>query len=209
MTADAPVGALLYVLSDPPEGGEERFDAWYDDDHITRRLGVPGFLNARRYRAAAGPHRFLACYDLTGAGVLATDDYLAVRDHPTDEERAVVAVVPYLARRVYRPLGAVPVPDPTEGDPPVMTAIELEGDADGDAGSLGTWASSLLAGEVTRVRWFELTEGAGPRFLVLADGGLPAGQETGFPPGLTAPAGGAVSRFGIYRTFPVPAWGRP
>ena len=46
--------ALLYIQINPPARNEAAFDAWYDE-HQARRVTMPGFLNARRYRLATYP----------------------------------------------------------------------------------------------------------------------------------------------------------
>ena len=45
---------FLLVTMQPPPAFEEEFNAWYDNEHIPERLGVPGILTARRYVSAGG-----------------------------------------------------------------------------------------------------------------------------------------------------------
>ncbi|MFZ1908245.1 MAG: hypothetical protein WAU52_04100 [Burkholderiales bacterium] len=41
---------LLAVWNDIAAEDEAEFNAWYDDEHIPERLGIPGILSARRVR---------------------------------------------------------------------------------------------------------------------------------------------------------------
>ena len=41
---------LLAVWNDIAAEDEAEFNAWYVEEHVPERLGVPGILSARRYR---------------------------------------------------------------------------------------------------------------------------------------------------------------
>ncbi len=64
MTAKKARG-LLMVCVDVPAAVEEEFNRWYDEEHISERLSIPGVLNAARYMAVRGGPKYLACYELT------------------------------------------------------------------------------------------------------------------------------------------------
>jgi hypothetical protein len=63
---------LMLVFSNPAEGKEEAFNAWYEGTHIPEMLGTPGVVAARRYEMAqpeglpAPPQKYLAVYELEG-----------------------------------------------------------------------------------------------------------------------------------------------
>jgi hypothetical protein len=93
--------ALLVAMMNPP-ADEDAFNAWYDEEHVPLRLGTPGFLSGRRYKAASsepGP-RYLALYDLESMAVLASDAYLRLRREPSARERDMLARIPMMDRRV-------------------------------------------------------------------------------------------------------------
>jgi len=69
---------LLLVTMDPPPAMDEEFNDWYDAEHIPERAAIPGFHNARRFVCVDGWPRYLAHYDLSEVGVLATPAYQAV-----------------------------------------------------------------------------------------------------------------------------------
>jgi|SRR5580698_7654889 hypothetical protein len=55
---------LLTVWTDIDAEFEAEFNRWYDEEHITRLLEVPGFLSAGRYVALKGGPRYLVIYEL-------------------------------------------------------------------------------------------------------------------------------------------------
>lgn len=73
---------LLLVFTNPTDGHDEDFNAWYDSTHVPEVLAVPGVVAARRYELApvdtpevegapAPPppaHRYLAAYELDRDG---------------------------------------------------------------------------------------------------------------------------------------------
>jgi len=56
-------GGLLCVVNDiAPTCDRRDYEAWYQQDHVPDRLGIPGFQHARRYRRLNGPRpEFLTC----------------------------------------------------------------------------------------------------------------------------------------------------
>jgi hypothetical protein len=65
---------LLTVWTDVDASVEADFHQWYDREHLRERADVPGFLNARRYRAPGSP-RFFAAYDTETPDVLSSPVY--------------------------------------------------------------------------------------------------------------------------------------
>ncbi|HEX9868641.1 MAG TPA: hypothetical protein VGC99_08600, partial [Candidatus Tectomicrobia bacterium] len=74
---------LLAVWMDIPAAVEEDFNRWYDEEHLAERAGIPGFLNARRYRSLQGTPTYIALYDTVDARVLQSETYLKVANNPT------------------------------------------------------------------------------------------------------------------------------
>src|SRR5271157_6193306 len=67
---------LLMVWSDIDAEFEAEFNRWYDEEHISRLLQVPGFLSAGRYTALRGGPKYLAMYELEDHNVLRSAAYL-------------------------------------------------------------------------------------------------------------------------------------
>ncbi len=72
-------------MTEPPPHLEEEFNAWYDDEHLAERLGVPGFRSVRRWVADAKPGegKYLATYELDFPAILTSAAYLARLNNPT------------------------------------------------------------------------------------------------------------------------------
>ena len=81
---------LLAVWNDIAAEDEAEFNAWYVEEHIPERLGIPGILNARRYRDAASPLAYAAIYDTESLATLASPAYLERLAHPTARTRAIL-----------------------------------------------------------------------------------------------------------------------
>lgn len=57
--------------------------AWYDREHHFERLGIPGFLNVRRYHAITASPLLFIRYETTSPQVLASPAYLERLNAPT------------------------------------------------------------------------------------------------------------------------------
>ncbi len=81
---------LLAVWNDIAAEDEPEFNAWYVEEHVPERLGIPGILTARRYRDAAAPHSYAAIYDTESLAALASPAYLERLANPTPRTRAIM-----------------------------------------------------------------------------------------------------------------------
>lgn len=55
---------------------EADFNRWYDREHMSERVSIPGFLKARRFRAITHcPRPYLALYDTENLEVFRTSSY--------------------------------------------------------------------------------------------------------------------------------------
>lgn len=68
---------VLYSFVRPSADEAEAFFTWYEAEHVTGRLSVPGFLEAHRYRALDGSPTGLLLYELESLDVLQTERYRA------------------------------------------------------------------------------------------------------------------------------------
>jgi hypothetical protein len=67
----------LFVYSDPVEGREDDFNAWYNDVHLKEVLTVEGFVRAQRYKVAdvtpgITDHKYVAIYEIESDDLEAT-----------------------------------------------------------------------------------------------------------------------------------------
>ncbi len=65
---------LLTVWTDVDAAMQPDFHEWYDREHLRERADVPGFRNARRYRATGSPE-FFAAYDTESPEALSSAAY--------------------------------------------------------------------------------------------------------------------------------------
>ena len=84
--AAAPEGAggfLLNAMNVTPEG-EDDFNAWYDEEHLSALAAVPGTLSARRYRSTedGGSHKYVAIYHLRSPDVTHSEAWAKAVDTP-------------------------------------------------------------------------------------------------------------------------------
>ena len=79
MTANA----LITVWLDVAPEREEEFNDWYQLEHIPLVVGLPGFVNGRRYKADDAPLKYLAWYDTVDESVEAGADFQRIVSHPT------------------------------------------------------------------------------------------------------------------------------
>ncbi|MDX2156795.1 MAG: hypothetical protein SFW09_09820 [Hyphomicrobiaceae bacterium] len=76
-------GGILSVWNEYPADDVEFYERWYMTEHFPERLGVPGFLRGRRYRAIEADRTYFTFYELESPDVLFSDYYLARLNDPT------------------------------------------------------------------------------------------------------------------------------
>lgn len=73
--------ALWNSISSPRVALE--YETWHTFEHVPERVGLPGFLQARRYRAVDEPTHYFTCYWVASLDTFSTPEYQAVFTHPT------------------------------------------------------------------------------------------------------------------------------
>lgn len=73
--------ALWNSISSPRLAPE--YETWHTFEHVPERVGLPGFMEARRYRSVEQPANYFTCYRLYSLEALATPAYRDVVAHPT------------------------------------------------------------------------------------------------------------------------------
>jgi hypothetical protein len=81
---------LLSVWNDIDAEDEDRFNAWYHEEHLGERLAMPGILTARRYRSLDRPRAYAALYDTDGLEPLRSPAYLKLLANPTPRTQAIM-----------------------------------------------------------------------------------------------------------------------
>jgi hypothetical protein len=81
------------IWNDIAEAGRAAFYAWHLHEHMPERVGIPGFVRGRRYRAADATTRpeFFTLYETLSLQVIQGTDYLSRLNAPTEWTRATTA----------------------------------------------------------------------------------------------------------------------
>jgi hypothetical protein len=75
---------FLALWNDFDPAREAEYECWHTFEHVPERVGIPGFLSGRRYRAAErSESQYFTLYELESLAALGGPDYVEVVDHPT------------------------------------------------------------------------------------------------------------------------------
>ena len=101
---------MLFSQMTPPIGKEDAFEAWYDDDHIARRMELPGYSLAHRLWNVDGDRHHLAIYELDDLDALNTEGYRRLKADPGPTTKAFLASVTGFTRFTAACIGDVGEP---------------------------------------------------------------------------------------------------
>jgi hypothetical protein len=91
MTAGA---GFLAIWSDVESREETNYLHWLTREHTAERVGVPGFLGVRVFRARRAEHRrYFILYRLDESGVVSSEPYLARLNAPTEWSRRIMPIL--------------------------------------------------------------------------------------------------------------------
>ena len=161
---------ILFSQMEPAPGDEQRFDEWYDNDHIPVRMELDGFVSATRYRALEGEPAHLAVYELTDVGALEQPGYLRLKESPSELTVRMLDSVRGFTRytcELTSDSGA-PAREPTH-----LSVVAFAVPED-DAGQLEDWYETehvpalLQADDWLRVRRYRVLSGEGGPWTDLA-----------------------------------------
>lgn len=110
--------AVSYVIwTDIPAEREIEFNEWYNREHAPDRvLGIPGFVQARRFVAAEGAPQYATWFDVAGPEVFRNEAYLSMRRTPDPRSQQFIPLFRNVIRFVGQPaVDAVAVPGVAEG----------------------------------------------------------------------------------------------
>jgi hypothetical protein len=186
---------LFYVYTEPGTVDEAEFHDWYDNEHGPARLTVPGFRGVLRYRALDEQRpTWLALYELDSPEVIDSPGYKALAGQASDRDKAVLAALGTLERRVFEQISedGSPVGRPA----PVILAVSLSVPAESEA-DLAAWYTEehipmlLEVPGWRRIRRYRLVrglDGPGPDFLSLHElAGPEVLEEPGYRAAISTP----------------------
>jgi hypothetical protein len=81
---------ILSVWNEYPPEDAAFYERWYMTEHFPERLGVPGFLRGRRYRAIDADRTYFTFYELESPEVLFSGAYIARLNDPTAWTRRIM-----------------------------------------------------------------------------------------------------------------------
>lgn len=98
--------AVSYIIwTDIPAERETEFNEWYNREHAPDRvLGIPGFIQARRFVAVEGAPRYAAWFDVAGPEVFRNDAYMAMRRTPDPRSQEFIPLFRNVIRFIGRPV---------------------------------------------------------------------------------------------------------
>jgi hypothetical protein len=97
---------LIMIRTNVPPEIEDKWNRWYDTQHIPARLdNAPGFISARRLVTINDDPKHLTLYDLAGMEALTSAPYLKIRETedalPRDSFEAMTPNLPDFSRRLF------------------------------------------------------------------------------------------------------------
>jgi hypothetical protein len=100
------VAAVSYVIwTDIAPEHETAFNEWYNREHAPDRvLGIPGFIQARRFAAVEGAPQYAAWFDVAGPEVFRNEAYMAMRRSPDARSRQFIPLFRNVIRFIGRPV---------------------------------------------------------------------------------------------------------
>lgn len=121
---------LLAVWMEVPAELEDDLNRWYNEEHLTDRMAMPGFLRVRRYVSVSGPPKYVALYDLAD-GAMTSEEYQKARANPTRWTQKVIAGLTANIRNEYELVKSVGEAPATPA--PYLLMVGLETDDEHDA----------------------------------------------------------------------------
>lgn len=86
MSRTAPAAFLALWNSISSAALQPEYETWHTFEHVPERVGLPGFIEARRYRSLANPQKppdYFTCYWLNTVEALNSPQYSELFAHPT------------------------------------------------------------------------------------------------------------------------------
>jgi hypothetical protein len=160
---------LLAVWMDIPAAMEADFNRWYNEEHLAERVGIPGFLNARRYVSLEGTPKYIALYETVDAQVLKSEAYLKVLHNATPWTQNIRPHFQHFVRNEYELILSLGTP-PNHAAPYMLTA-RLETDPEHEA-EFNAWYNNdhlpalVSVPGVYAARRYRATAGA-PKYLAV------------------------------------------
>lgn len=93
---------ILAIWNGCAPEGEAEYERWYMREHLSERVGVPGFRFGRRYEALSAALKYFTFYETKSPEVLASAAYITRLGNPTAWTRRVMPSFRDMNRTVCR-----------------------------------------------------------------------------------------------------------
>ena len=95
---------LLMVWCEVPDDVEDEFNRWYNEEHLTERLEIPGYISARRFKLEEGEGvlKYLCIWELEDGSPLKSEEYQAQQRRPSELRDRVHTYIKQRARGLYK-----------------------------------------------------------------------------------------------------------
>ncbi len=90
------------IWHDIASEGRDEYYAWHGNEHMPERVGIPGFLRGRRYRAIHADLEFFNLYEARSPAVVAGPEYRRRLDSPTPWTLSTIKHFRGVARSICR-----------------------------------------------------------------------------------------------------------
>ena len=97
-------GTVMVVMMDVDPEHEDEFHRWYNDEHLPERLGIPGYVSARRFVLEEGEAvlKYLCIWEMEDGSPLQSEEYAAQQRRPSEARDRALGHVKRRARGLYR-----------------------------------------------------------------------------------------------------------
>lgn len=94
---------VMVVMMDVDPEHEDDFHEWYNVEHVAERLGITGYVSARRFKLEEGEGmlKYLCIWEMDDSSPLRSDEYKAQRARPSELRDKANAAITKRARGVY------------------------------------------------------------------------------------------------------------
>lgn len=97
-------GTILVVMMEVDPEHEEDFNRWYNEEHLTERLEIPGYVSARRFKLEEGEGvlKYLCIWEMEDGSPLQSAEYKAQQQRPSELRDRVHTYIKQRARGLYQ-----------------------------------------------------------------------------------------------------------
>mgnify|MGYP006288547013 CR=1 FL=1 len=96
------MSGAVAIWHDLAQEGLDEFYAWHGQEHMPERVGIPGFVCGRRFKARQADLQFFNLYETQSLDVVLGNDYKTRLDHPTPRTLSAVRHFRHVARSLCR-----------------------------------------------------------------------------------------------------------